>query len=107
MAEERRGRFQKKDKKNDQKWGKKKDKDNKKGRPGSKDKFFRKKVCRFCADKLETINYKDAGKLRRFVTEKGKILPSRLTGNCAGHQRNIVVAIKRARYIALLPFAGE
>ncbi len=73
----------------------------------SKEKFFRKKSCRFCLDKAESIDYKDAMRLKRFVTEKGKIMPSRLTGNCAKHQRKIATAIKRARYIAILPYVGE
>ena len=72
----------------------------------SKDKFFRKRSCRFCLDKTETIDYKDAIKLKRFITEKGKIMPNRLTGNCAEHQRKIAIAIKRARYVALLPFVA-
>jgi len=72
-----------------------------------RDKFFIKKSCRFCADKVEKIDYKDIAKLKRFVTEKGKILPGRITGNCARHQRSVAIAVKRARHIALLPFAGE
>jgi len=72
-----------------------------------KDKFFIKKSCRFCRDKIETMDYKDVTRLRRFVTEKGKLLPGRITGNCARHQRAVVIAVKRARYIALLPFVGE
>ncbi|MBR1761163.1 MAG: 30S ribosomal protein S18 [Schwartzia sp.] len=67
----------------------------------------RKKVCTFCVDKVEHIDYKDAGKLRRFITERGKILPRRISGNCAKHQRQVTVAIKRARNIALLPFTAE
>ena len=67
----------------------------------------RKKVCSFCVDKVELIDYKDAGKLRRYVTERGKILPRRISGNCAKHQRQVTVAIKRARNIALLPFTAE
>ena len=58
-------------------------------------------------DKVDTIDYKDILKLKRFVTEKGKILPNRITGNCAKHQRRVAVAIKRARYVALLPYVGE
>ena len=73
----------------------------------SKEKFFRKKSCRFCLDKTEKIDYKDAMKLKRFVTEKGKIMPNRLTGNCAKHQRKIAEAVKRARFVALLPYVGE
>ena len=67
----------------------------------------RKKVCSFCVDKFELIDYKDAGKLRRYITERGKILPRRISGNCAKHQRQVTVAIKRARNIALLPFTAE
>ena len=67
----------------------------------------KKKVCSFCVDKVETIDYKDVAKLRRFVTERGKILPRRISGNCAKHQRQVTVAIKRARNIALLPFTAE
>ena len=65
------------------------------------------KICTFCVDKVDHIDYKDAAKLRRFITERGKILPRRITGNCAKHQRQVTVAIKRARNIALLPFTAE
>lgn len=64
----------------------------------------RKRVCAFCVDKVEAIDYKDVERLKKFVTERGKILPRRITGNCAGHQRQLTTAIKRARQIALLPF---
>ncbi len=67
----------------------------------------RKKVCSFCVDKVDHIDYKDAGQLRRFTTERGKILPRRISGNCAKHQRQVTLAIKRARNIALLPFTAE
>ncbi len=67
----------------------------------------KKKVCNFCVDKVETIDYKDFGKLRRYITERGKILPRRISGNCARHQRQLTVAIKRARIMALLPFTME
>ena len=67
----------------------------------------KRKVCSFCADKIEHIDYKDVAKLRRFITERGKILPRRSSGNCACHQRQVTVAIKRARNIALLPFTAE
>ena len=67
----------------------------------------RRKVCSFCVDKVEHIDYKDVAKLRRFVTERGKILPRRISGNCAKHQRQVTVAIKRARNIALLLFTAE
>ena len=67
----------------------------------------RRKVCTFCVDKVAHIDYKDVAKLRRFITERGKILPRRISGNCAKHQRQVTVAIKRARNIALLPFTAE
>ncbi len=67
----------------------------------------RKKVCAFCADKSATIDYKDLNKLRRYVSERGKILPRRITGTCAKHQRALTVAIKRSRHIALLAYTVE
>ena len=67
----------------------------------------RRKVCSFCVDKVDHIDYKDAAKLRRFTTERGKILPRRISGNCAKHQRQVTLAIKRERNIALLPFTAE
>ena len=67
----------------------------------------RRKVCSFCVDKVDHIDYKDAAKLRRFTTERGKILPRRISGNCAKHQRQVTLAVKRARNIALLPFTAE
>ena len=67
----------------------------------------RKKVCAFCVDKAESIDYKDVAKLRKFVTERGKILPRRISGTCAKHQRELTTAIKRSRNIALLPFTTE
>lgn len=66
----------------------------------------RRKVCVFCEDK-KPIDYKDVNRLKKFVTEKGKIIPSRQTGTCARHQRELTVAVKRARNIALLPFSGD
>ena len=66
--------------------------------------MMRRKVCRFCADKEAKIDYKDTKILTQFVTERGKITPSRITGTCAGHQRLLTIAIKRARSVALLPF---
>ena len=68
--------------------------------------YFRKKVCRFCASKAK-IDYKDADNLRRYMTERGKILPRRITGTCAKHQREVAKAIKRARSIGLLPFVAD
>jgi small subunit ribosomal protein S18 len=79
-----------------------------KAKRAPKDKmFFRKKFCRFCAEKIDQIDYKDVARLKKFTTEKGKILPARITGNCATHQRIIAEAINRARHIALLPYVGE
>lgn len=68
--------------------------------------YFKKKVCKFCTQKLK-IDYKDADGLRRFTTERGKILPRRITGTCAKHQRSLAAAVKRARVIALLPFVAR
>ena len=67
----------------------------------------RRKVCLFCVDKVTSIDYKDTAKLRRFTSERGKILPRRTTGTCAAHQRQLTVAIKRARQIALLPYVED
>ncbi|MDO4618115.1 MAG: 30S ribosomal protein S18 [Clostridia bacterium] len=67
----------------------------------------KKKVCAFCVDKVEHIDYKDTAKLRRYISERGKIVPRRISGNCAKHQRQLTVAVKRARQIALLPFVSE
>ncbi len=67
----------------------------------------RKKVCAFCVEKATSIDYKDVNKLKKFVTEKGKMLPRRMTGVCAEHQRDLAEAIKKARVMALLPFKGE
>ncbi len=74
---------------------------------GQMNKKPRRKVCRFCADKTEHIDYKEFQKLRNFVTERGKILPRRMTGTCAKHQRELTTAVKRARHVALLPFTAE
>ena len=67
----------------------------------------RRKVCQFCVDKAQDIDYKDAGKLRRYISERSKILPRRTTGVCAQHQRRLMTAIKRARQIALLPYITD
>lgn len=67
----------------------------------------RRKVCQFCTDKTETIDYKDVEKLKKYVTERGKILPKRITGTCALHQREVTRAIKRARIVALLPYTAD
>lgn len=72
-----------------------------------RDKRKRKKVCHFCGDNIEHVDYKDVSRLRRYVTERGKILPRRISGNCARHQRQLTLAIKQARNIALLPFTTE
>lgn len=69
--------------------------------------FSRRKVCRFCADKELSINHKDVKVLRNFVSERGKIIPRRIVGTCATHQRQLCEAIKRARQIALLPYSGS
>ncbi|CCO08347.1 30S ribosomal protein S18 [Desulfotomaculum varum] len=67
----------------------------------------KKRVCSFCVDKATTIDYKEVSKLKKYITERGKILPRRISGNCAHHQRMLTTAIKRARNIALLPFTAE
>ncbi|MCL6591681.1 MAG: 30S ribosomal protein S18 [Firmicutes bacterium] len=67
----------------------------------------KKKVCSFCVDKVQHIDYKETARIRKFITERGKILPRRISGNCAVHQRQLTTAIKRARQIALLPFTSE
>ena len=74
-------------------------------RPGGRK--TRKKVCSFCVDRIDTIDYKDVAKLRRFISERAKILPRRVTGTCAGHQRELTLSIKRARHLALLPFSSD
>jgi small subunit ribosomal protein S18 len=78
------------------------------GGPRGDRKFFRrKKVCKFCVEKIDAIDYKDVGLLRQFVAERGKIVPRRLTGVCTPHQRRLTTAIKQARNIALLPFQAH
>lgn len=72
-----------------------------------RDRRRRRKVCSFCVDKIEHVDYKDHLRLRRFLNERGKILPRRVTGNCAHHQRQLTVALKRARVLALVPFSME
>lgn len=67
----------------------------------------KKRVCAFCAEKVEHIDYKDVAKLRKYITERGKILPRRVTGTCAKHQRMVTLAIKRARQVALLPYTAD
>ncbi len=79
------------------------------GQQGGKKKFFyrRKRVCKFCVEKLEYIDFKDVKMLQQFIPERGKILPRRISGTCALHQRKLQNAIKRARTVALLPFATD
>jgi len=67
----------------------------------------RKKVCAFCTENVEKIDYKDIARLRKFISERSKILPRRVTGTCAKHQRDITEAVKRARHMALLPFISD
>jgi small subunit ribosomal protein S18 len=81
------------------------DRDNDKGSRGAK--RTRKKVCMFCADRVEKIDYKDIAKLKKCMTERAKILPRRVTGTCAFHQRELTIAIKRARHLALLPYVSD
>ena len=78
--------------------------ENKSARPMNRK---RKKVCAFCVEKVEKIDYKDAAKLRRFTSERAKILPRRVTGTCAYHQRELTTAIKRARHVALMPYTSD
>ena len=67
----------------------------------------KKRVCEYCANKQDHIGYKDAAKLRRFISERGKILPRRMTGNCAKHQRAVTISIKRARHLAMMPYTQD
>ena len=67
----------------------------------------RKKVCAFCMDKIENIDYKDVPRLKRYLSDRAKIIPRRVTGTCARHQRQLTVAVKRARHVAFLPYVGE
>ena len=67
----------------------------------------KKKICVFCAEKATSIDYKDVAKLRKFVSERGKILPRRITGNCAKHQRALTVEIKKARHLAIMPYVQD
>ncbi|MCX7919439.1 MAG: 30S ribosomal protein S18 [bacterium] len=69
--------------------------------------FVRRKICRFCSDKIDKIDYKDIARIKRFVTERGKIVPRRISGTCARHQRQLKIAIKRGRNMALLPYVAE
>ncbi|MFA7672769.1 MAG: 30S ribosomal protein S18 [Clostridia bacterium] len=83
------------------------DRNDKEDRKDFKFRKPKKKVCQFCADKTESIDYKDVNKLKRMVSEKGKILPRRVTGTCSAHQRELTKAIKRARQIDLLPYVAD
>ena len=76
-------------------------------RPGRPNRKGRKKVCAFCVDKIEEIDYKDINRLRKKITERAKIMPRRMNGTCARHQRQLTTAIKRARHIALLPYVND
>jgi len=77
-------------------------------RPGGKDRFApRRKVCQFCVDKVRLVDYKDFQRLRRYLSDRGKIEPRRKTGTCARHQRSLTTAIKRGRYLALLPYVAS
>ncbi len=78
------------------------DRDNRSTKPRK-----RRKVCQFCVDKMNHVDYKDTARLRKYMSERGKILPRRTTGTCAQHQRNLTEAIKRARHIALLPYVAD
>jgi small subunit ribosomal protein S18 len=73
----------------------------------AKDRKPKRKVCSFCVEKIDDLDYKDAPRLRKYVSERGKILPRRISGNCARHQRALTDAVKRARVIALMPFAAD
>jgi small subunit ribosomal protein S18 len=79
----------------------------KKRAAAKKERRPKRKVCNFCAEKQAAVDYKDVSRLRKFVSERGKILPRRISGNCAKHQRLLTVAVKRARVIAFLPFVAE
>jgi small subunit ribosomal protein S18 len=80
------------------------DRDERGGDEGGRRGFGRRKVCRFCADKALKVDYKDQGQLKYFLTERGKIIPRRISGNCAKHQREVATAVKRARMLAVLPY---
>ena len=83
------------------------DRDRDKDKETLKKKVFRKKACKLCIEKAPNLDYKELQRLQRFVSERGKIIPSRISGLCAKHQRQSKVAIKRARFIALLPYTAE
>lgn len=87
--------------------GDRKDFDKGEGKGGMRMRRAKKKVCSFCVDKATDIDYKEVSKIRKYISERGKILPRRISGNCAKHQRQLTVAVKRARHVALLPFTAE
>ena len=93
--------------KRDNNRGGSRDYDKGEGKGGMRMRRAKRKVCSFCVDKATDIDYKDVAKIRKYVSEKGKILPRRISGNCAKHQRQLTSAIKRARHIALLPFTTD
>ena len=74
---------------------------------GAPKRFMRRKICRFCSDKLDKIDYKDLVRIKRYISERGKIVPRRISGTCARHQRQLKIAIKRGRNIALIPYTAE
>jgi len=76
-------------------------------KPVKRRRFGRRKVCKFCVDKVDAVDYRDAKRLRTFVTERGKIIPRRISGNCAQHQRQLTTALKRVRTVALVPYVAE
>ena len=83
------------------------DKERDKEKGNYRNRRMKRKVCSFCADKIAYIDYKDIAKLRRFISERAKIQPRRITGTCARHQKQLTIAIKRARHIALLPYSAD
>ena len=76
-------------------------------KPVKRRRFGRRKVCKFCVDKIEAVDYRDVKRVRTFVTERGKIIPRRISGNCAQHQRQLTNALKRIRTVALVPYVAE
>lgn len=76
-------------------------------KPMKRRRFGRRKVCKFCVDKIVAVDYKDVKRLRTFITERGKIIPRRISGSCARHQRQLTTSLKRVRTVALIPFAAE
>ena len=93
---------------NDERYKDERYKDNRdRGEKGKEKKVFKKKICKFCMEKVTSIDYKETAKLQKFVTERGKMIPSRISGNCARHQRKLASAVKRARFLALLPYTAE